>query len=82
MDVKRIVAIGIIFMLIFSIPVNTTYPYEKAENGNFINRSNDGRTLYVGGNGPNNYTRIQDAVDDASDGDTIFQTFPESSVKK
>ncbi|MCD6474504.1 MAG: right-handed parallel beta-helix repeat-containing protein, partial [Thermoplasmata archaeon] len=69
---KRIVAIGIIFMLIFSIPVNITYPYEKAENGNFINRSNDGRTLYVGGNGPNNYTRIQDAVDDASDGDTIF----------
>ena len=32
----------------------------------------DGNTLYVGGNGPNNYTRIQDAVDNASDGDTVF----------
>ena len=29
-------------------------------------------TLYVGGSGPNNYTRIQDAIDDANDGDTIF----------
>jgi len=31
-----------------------------------------GNTLYVGGSGPNNYTRIQDAIDDANDGDTIF----------
>jgi parallel beta-helix repeat protein len=29
-------------------------------------------TLYVGGSGPGNYTRIQDAIDNASDGDTIF----------
>jgi len=32
----------------------------------------DGNTLYVGGSGPNNYTRIQDAIDDASNGDTVF----------
>ena len=31
-----------------------------------------GNILYVGGNGPNNYTKIQDAIDDASNGDTIF----------
>jgi hypothetical protein len=30
-----------------------------------------GNTLYVGGAGPGNYTTIQDAIDDASDGDTI-----------
>ena len=29
-------------------------------------------TLYVGGGGPNNYTKIQDAIDDAEDGDTVF----------
>ena len=29
-------------------------------------------TLYVGGSGPGNYSRIQDAVDNASDGDTVF----------
>jgi parallel beta-helix repeat protein len=31
-----------------------------------------GNILYVGGLGPNNYTKIQDAVDNASDGDTVF----------
>jgi len=32
----------------------------------------DGNTLYVGGLGPNNYTTIQSAIDDAVDGDTVF----------
>jgi len=31
-----------------------------------------GQWLYVGGSGPGNYTRIQDAIDNASDGDTIL----------
>jgi len=31
-----------------------------------------GNTLYVGGSGPNNYTKIQDAIDNASDGDNVF----------
>lgn len=31
-----------------------------------------GNTLYVGGSGPNNYTKIQDAIDNASYGDTVF----------
>ncbi|MBE3093763.1 MAG: right-handed parallel beta-helix repeat-containing protein [Actinobacteria bacterium] len=31
-----------------------------------------GNWLYVGGSGPGNYTKIQDAIDDASDGDTVF----------
>jgi len=31
-----------------------------------------GKTLYVGGSGPGNYTKIQDAIDDANEGDTIF----------
>jgi parallel beta-helix repeat protein len=34
--------------------------------------SMNGRTLYVGGSGPGNYTKIQDAADNASDGDTVF----------
>ena len=32
----------------------------------------DGNTLYVGGTGPNNYTTIQSAINDASEGDTVF----------
>ena len=31
-----------------------------------------GNTLYVGGSGSGNYTRIQDAIDNASAGDTVF----------
>jgi len=31
-----------------------------------------GNTLYVGGTGPGNYSKIQDAIDNASDGDTVF----------
>ncbi|MBN2065448.1 MAG: right-handed parallel beta-helix repeat-containing protein [Candidatus Thermoplasmatota archaeon] len=31
-----------------------------------------GEWLYVGGDGPGNYTRIQDAINNASEGDTIF----------
>lgn len=30
------------------------------------------KTLYVGGDGPNNYTTIQEAINDAEDGYTIF----------
>jgi len=32
----------------------------------------DGTTLYVGGSGPGNFTSIQDAIDSASNGDTVF----------
>jgi len=31
-----------------------------------------GNILYVGGSGPGNYTKIQDAIDDTEDGDTVF----------
>jgi parallel beta-helix repeat protein len=32
----------------------------------------NGKTLYVGGSRPENYAKIQDAIDNASDGDTVF----------
>jgi parallel beta-helix repeat protein len=31
-----------------------------------------GDTLYVGGSGEDNYSKIQDAINDSSDGDTVF----------
>ncbi len=37
-----------------------------------------GNTLYVGGSGPGNYTKIQDAINDSEDGDTVF-VFDDSS---
>jgi parallel beta-helix repeat protein len=42
----------------------------------FIKKSNvrisNGKTLYVGGSGPGNYSNIQDAIDNSTDGDSIF----------
>jgi len=38
----------------------------------------NGKTLYVGGSGPGNYTSIQEAIDDAENGDTVF-VYDESS---
>ena len=38
----------------------------------FSKSTMDGDTLYVGGSGPGNYSRIQDAINNASDGDTIY----------
>ena len=35
-------------------------------------RSLVGTILYVGGNGPDNYSRIQDAIDNASENDTVY----------
>ncbi len=53
----------------------------SAFNIDSINESkpmNNGNIFYVGGNGPNNYTKIQDAINDAKNGDTVF-VFDDSS---
>jgi parallel beta-helix repeat protein len=41
-------------------------------NNQTIKSSGRGDILYVGGSGEGNYTSIQDAIDDAVDGDTVF----------
>ncbi len=64
---KRLLAIGIIFLFIGSISSSTGLNVREQSN----TTSND-KTLYVGGSGPGNYTKIQDAIDNASDGDTVF----------
>ena len=50
-------------ILMGSVTAINTIPIETQSRGN---------TLYVGGSGPGNYTRIQDAIDNASNGDTVF----------
>ena len=62
---RKSLAIGIIILFLFCNISFTTISDE-----NSINLS--GKTLYVGGNGPGNYTKIQEAIDNASDGDTVF----------
>ncbi|RLF45340.1 MAG: hypothetical protein DRN29_06910, partial [Thermoplasmata archaeon] len=47
-------------------------PFISAENEILSSNDLNGNILYVGGSGTGNYSRIQDAIDDANDGDTIF----------
>ena len=63
---KKSLAVGIIlFLVISSVPYSTLS--NKISTSTF-----SGNTLYVGGTGPGNYSKIQDAIDNASDGDTIY----------
>jgi parallel beta-helix repeat protein len=64
---RKWLAIGIILLFVGTciIPVIA----QNVEKSSSISR---GDWLYVGGSGPWNYSRIIDAVNDASDGDTVF----------
>jgi len=66
---KRILALGIILLFI-GLSLSSSTGFNIREQSNTL--SSNGKTLYVGGSGPNNYTKIQDAIDNASDGNTVF----------
>jgi len=63
---KKILVTVIIILLVETCFPSTGINIEK------FTASFNGNTLYVGGSGPWNYTKIQDAIDDASDGDTVY----------
>jgi len=65
--VKHIIPILVILLFLSSGFVGVSYTVEKPSPVSF-----DGNTLYVGGSGEGNYSKIQDALGDASDGDTVF----------
>ena len=65
---NKLIVLGILFLFVCSsvIPI---YGFNLEQTSTI---SFDGNTLYVGGTGEGNYTKIQDAIDNASDGDTVF----------
>lgn len=67
---KKGLAVAIILFVIGMsvIPSTGTVVEKKSTMPTFY----DGNILYVGGDGSGNYTKIQDAIDNASDGDTVF----------
>ena len=73
----KTVVFGIILMVI-CVGYNSTAKNIKNDNvfldmdSNHINSGFNGNTLFVGGTEPGNYSKIQDAIDNASDGDTVF----------
>jgi nitrous oxidase accessory protein len=67
-EMKKILALGVILLfVVMGIIPTTAQDIEKTSLP-----TSTGNWLYVGGSGPGNYTRIQDAIDDAQGGDTIF----------
>jgi len=69
MKLNRILIIGIIIIFLGTF-INPSIAINNLKNKSFnINSAN---TLYVGGSGEGNYTSIQDAINDASNGDTVF----------
>ncbi len=64
---KKVLVIGIILFF-----VGTCIFPSAAEDIDKSLPISIGKWLYVGGNGPYNYTSIQDAIDDANNRDTIF----------
>ena len=76
---RKGLAVAVILLFIGMCVVPSTAVTEFREKQSPI--SFDGNTLYVGGSGPNNYTKIQDAIDDAVDGDTVY-VYDDSSPYK
>ena len=72
----KVLVIGFVTIVIingFNPATSNLYEYDIVlKHSCFINVFNSRTTFYVGGDGPNNYTQIQDAIDDAGNGDTIF----------
>ena len=65
---KKLIGIFVCMLLIATVlPVSGTVLMERTSKPTFT-----GDTLYVGGSGPGNYTKIQDAINDSVDGDTVF----------
>ncbi len=71
------------WMLIFILMISSTNIVVQATalSQKTPHLSTKGNILYVGGSGPGNYTKIQDAIDAAADGDTVF-VYDDSSPYK
>ncbi len=63
----KILVVGIILLFVGTGIIPAT-----AQNTERTVSGSKGTWLYVGGNGPGNYTLIQDAINASSDGDTVF----------
>ena len=66
---KNFILFGLITIVILS---GITVPATKHNNLNVSMIKLHSNTFHVGGSGPENYTTIQDAIDDATTGDTVY----------
>jgi parallel beta-helix repeat protein len=76
---RKVFAFSIVIILIGTCVITSTGALIEKKNYSFpIKINSDGKTLYVGGSGADNYSKIQDAIDNASNGDKVF-VYGESS---
>ena len=66
---KKLLVVGVIVLFLSVIVIPSTGITDLKQSKMPTAK---GDTLYVGGNGTGNYSKIQDAIDNASDGDTVF----------
>ncbi|MCX6663440.1 MAG: right-handed parallel beta-helix repeat-containing protein [Euryarchaeota archaeon] len=70
MNHSHLTKLGVVCLVMMLLAaVNTVSSTTKKDRPSMMK---DGHTLYVGGSNPGNYSKIQDAIDNASDGDTVF----------
>jgi len=66
---RKIITLGIMLLFLGMTISSSTGLYLEKQT---IKPICMGNILYVGGSGPGNYTKIQDAIDNASSGDTVY----------
>jgi parallel beta-helix repeat protein len=67
--VKKGLVIAVIFLFI-AVSFQPVFADDNVKKSSLL--FSNGNTLYVGGSGEGNYTKIQDAIDNATDDDTVF----------
>ncbi len=65
---RKIITLGIMLLFLGMTISSTGFNLENQS----IKPLSSGNILYVGGSGTGNYSKIQDAIDNASNGDTVF----------
>ena len=66
---NKCIVLGIVFLFISVSFTGSTNSLSMSKSQTL---TFEGNTLYVGGNGTSNYSKIQDAIDNATNGDTVF----------
>jgi parallel beta-helix repeat protein len=62
----------LVIVILLLLVVTNTHPLLAKNIEKIFQPLSRENRLYVGGSGPGNYTKIQDAIDNASDDDTVF----------
>jgi len=66
---RNIIVVTIVLLFGVSVTPSITGAFTEEKSNLYVSY---GVILYVGGSGPNNYTKIQDAINDTNNGDSVY----------